>query len=73
MKGKYTNRLRVLRAEHDVTQEDLARRVGMKLTHYWRIEHGYREPTEAERAKLAKTLHTTQAALWPDLQEERAS
>lgn len=63
MKGKASNRLRVLRAERDVTQEDLALRVRMKLTHYWRIENGYREPTSEERARLARALRVAEDAL----------
>lgn len=60
---KATNRLRVLRAERDVTQMDLALKVGLPQSRYWRIENGYDQPTDAERARLAKALHVQEAEL----------
>ncbi len=58
-----TNRLRVLRAERVISQADLALRAGMKQTHYWRIENGYIEPSDAERARLAKALRINESDL----------
>lgn len=46
-------RLRVARAERRINQFDTAEAVGMGRDRYWRIENGYTEPTEEERAKLA--------------------
>jgi transcriptional regulator with XRE-family HTH domain len=56
---KLKNRLRVLRAERGVTQLDLAPRAGLSPSRYWRIEHGYDQPTAAERARLAKALRVS--------------
>jgi transcriptional regulator with XRE-family HTH domain len=53
---KQANRLRVLRAEREVTQMDLALKAGLSQSRYWRIENGYEQPTTTERAKLAKAL-----------------
>jgi transcriptional regulator with XRE-family HTH domain len=71
---KYGNRLRVLRAEVDVTQMDLAIKAGISLSRYWRIESGYEQPTDAERARLAKALRVERSALGFDpATEVRAS
>lgn len=56
---KQRNRLRVLRAECDVSQMDLAIKVGISQSRYWRIESGYESPTDTERARLAKALRVT--------------
>lgn len=58
-----TNRLRVLRAERDVTQMELARKLGWHVTNYWRLENGYREPTAKELTQLAKLLKVPEEAL----------
>ena len=60
---KQANRLRVARAERGVTQIDLALKAGLSLSRYWRIENGYEQPTDTERAKLAKALRVDEAAL----------
>lgn len=73
VKSKPTNRLRVLRAERDVTQMDLALKAGMGLTRYWKIETGYIEPSETERARLAKALRVDESDLGFPLQAARAS
>jgi transcriptional regulator with XRE-family HTH domain len=56
---KATNRLRVLRAERDITQMDLSRKAGLELTRYWRIENGYATPNDAELRSLARVLKAT--------------
>ena len=66
MSGQKRNRLRVLRAELDITQMDVARKAGIQLTRYWRIENGYDQPSETERAKLAKALRVAPEALGLD-------
>lgn len=60
---KQANRLRVLRAERGVTQIDLALKAGLSLSRYWRIENGYEQPTDTERARLAKALRVDDVAL----------
>jgi transcriptional regulator with XRE-family HTH domain len=69
MVGKSRNRLRVLRAEREISQDDLAIRAGVSRNRYWRIEKGYDPPTESERSKLAKALRVDESALgFPDQQ-----
>lgn len=60
---KQPNRLKVLRAERDITQMDLALKIDMSRDRYWRIENGYEEPTDAERVQLAKALKVAEADL----------
>jgi DNA-binding XRE family transcriptional regulator len=54
--AKKGNRLRVLRAERDVTQMDLAQQAAISHNRYWRIENGYEQPTADECKSLAKVL-----------------
>ena len=63
MNRKATNRLRVIRADRQVTQMDLARKTGIGLSRYWRIEHGYDKPKAREVEKLAKALQVEAADL----------
>lgn len=49
-----SNRLRVLRAEFDLSQMDVADALGCGHNRYWRIENGYQEPGSDELKKLAK-------------------
>lgn len=56
MNRKHANRLKVLRAEHRITQMDLAQRLGMGRDRYWRIENGYETPTSDEAARMAKAF-----------------
>lgn len=63
---RYTNRLRVLRAETRTTQLDLAAKVGIHINRYWRIENGYLEPTPRERAALARALKADVAVAFPE-------
>ncbi len=60
---KTGNRLRVLRAEVDITQVDLARRTAIQAMRYWKIENGYLEPTADECKSLAKALRVKVEAL----------
>jgi transcriptional regulator with XRE-family HTH domain len=69
-------RLRVLRADRELTQSQLARRAGLNVTRYWQIENGEGlPPTKDERAAIAKVLGITpQAIAWPEhLQSAQAS
>lgn len=71
---KNGNRLRVLRAEKGVTQIDLALKAGIALSRYWRIENGYEQPTDSERARLAKALRVQgEAALGFGMPTAKAS
>ena len=58
-----TRRLKVLRAERDMTQRDVASAAGMPMLRYWEIENGHRVPTSIERRRIAKALGSTVAAL----------
>lgn len=61
--GVKRNRLKVLRAECEISQMDLALTVGLSRDRYWRIENGYDDPSESERRKLATALRVEEAAL----------
>jgi transcriptional regulator with XRE-family HTH domain len=67
-----TNKLRVRRAELDVTQHDVAQRIGIHRDRFWRIENGYTDPTSDEIAALARVLDTTPAELFPGLGDQQA-
>jgi transcriptional regulator with XRE-family HTH domain len=60
-----TRRFRVRRATWGLTQQDAARRAGLSLNRYWRIEQGITEPTENERLRLADALRTPVGKLFP--------
>ena len=61
-----TNRLRILRAERQWTQDDTARRMGyISRFRYWQIENEETTPTTRERAKLAKIFRCTDADIFP--------
>ena len=64
------NRLKVLRAECEISQLDLALKVGLSRDRYWRIENGYDDPRHEELRKLAKALRVEEAALGFDLPTE---
>lgn len=61
------NRLRVRRAELDVTQFEIARKVGFDTSKLSRIENGILDPTPDDVAKLAKALNAKPAELFPAL------
>lgn len=67
--------LRVLRAEHDITQIKLARKAGLNVTRYWQIENGAGLPsTTDEREAIAAALDVKPAAVaWPEPEKARAS
>ncbi len=65
MKGP-KNRLRVLRAEKEVSQLDIAMKAGLKEYRYWRIENRYVIPTDGERAAIAKALKVTVVDVFPE-------
>jgi len=59
------NRLRLLRAEHRLSQYAAAVAAGVSHNRYWRIENGYTEPTDAERAKLAGVFGVSVSRAFP--------
>ena len=65
------NRLRVRRAELDITQFQVAKKIGLDHSKLSRIENGYQDPTPDEIAALARVLDTTPAKLFPTLAEQR--
>lgn len=56
-------RLRALRAGVGLSQRGIAATTGISESRYWRIENSYDEPTDTERAKLAKALRVNEDAL----------
>ena len=64
--------LKALRATVGLSQLAVAERMGIPEKRYWRIENGYDDPSDAERARLAKTLKVDESAL-PWQQEAKAS
>lgn len=57
-------RIKELRARFDLTQEDLARKVGVRRETIHFIEKGNYNPSIKLAYKIAKTLHTTIDALF---------
>lgn len=66
-----TKRLRMARTETDLSQLDVSQRTGMSYRRYWEIENGYRVASDAERARIAKTLKVSESVLF-DMPEESA-
>lgn len=62
---KTPNRLRVFRAEYDLTQWDAAQAIGCTQSHYWAIENGRTVPTDEEKARIAKLFRSTIADVFP--------
>lgn len=60
---KDANRLRMLRAEHQISQLEAARQMGTHQLRWWRIEHGYADPTPEECKLIAKILKVKVADL----------
>jgi len=60
-----TNRLRVARAEHRLSQMQTASAAQIGFNRYWRIENGYTDPTPEEREALAQALSATVDQLFP--------
>jgi transcriptional regulator with XRE-family HTH domain len=60
------NRLRVLRAEHRLTQMAVARRIRIGTYRYWQIENGYAQATSDERAALAKVFKVNPQEVFPE-------
>ena len=65
MKGP-KNRLKVLRADKNLSQLDLATKTRIKEYRYWRIENGYIVPTDDERDALARALKVAVVDVFPE-------
>lgn len=52
-------RIRELREDHDLTQAELARQLGMKQPQYFRYEQGYRDLPTDILIRLADLYHTS--------------
>lgn len=59
-------RLRVLRAEHELSQMDTAAKAKIGLYRYWQIENGYADATEDERAAIAKVFKAAPEDVFPE-------
>lgn len=65
-----TNRLKILRLEHQWTQADVAKKMGLPSKFpFWQIENDERLPTFKERAKLAKIFGVHESEVFPALVE----
>ena len=60
------NRLRVWRADRRIIQIDLANRTKINVARLSEIENGYRQPTDAQKKKLARALKVTVSELFPE-------
>lgn len=65
IKKKFGERLRKLRLEQKLTQEQLAEKSGMHFTYIGQIERGIRNPSLINLFKLAKALKVPASELFP--------
>jgi DNA-binding XRE family transcriptional regulator len=75
MAKRHARLLRVLRAEQDITQTQLAAKAGIAPFRYWQIEHSQGAPMRpSEHLAIAKALgvHETEIA-WTDALKAKAS
>ena len=56
---KLAERLLLLRKEHNLTQEDAAKELGISMKSYCRYEKNEREPTAPVLAEMAKFYHVS--------------
>jgi len=63
----FGQRLRELRAEHGVSQDDLSRRTDVHSTAIGRLERGSREPRLSTILRLARGLNVEPGKLLDDL------
>jgi transcriptional regulator with XRE-family HTH domain len=61
------NRLRVRRAELDITQGKAAKRAGMGRYRFWQIENGEGpDPSDDEQKAIARVLKSAKTELFPE-------
>lgn len=65
IKKKFGQRLRELRQQKKLTQEDLADKAGMHFTYIGQIERGIRNPSLVNLYKLSKALKVSAGKLLP--------
>lgn len=63
------NTLRVRRAEKRLTQWQTAQRLGVSQSRVYQIESGQVDPTEEERAALAKLFDVPESVIFPSSSE----
>lgn len=71
-KTQRPNRLRVLRAEHGLTQWDTAEAAGLTPNRYWLIEHGRTQPSADELARIAAVFGVSVRKAFPALKPTTA-
>lgn len=64
-KKPVTNRLRILRAEHGITQLEAALATDIGTTRYWKIENDYATATPRERQALRRLFRVTDVEMFP--------
>jgi transcriptional regulator with XRE-family HTH domain len=52
----FRNNLKMLRAALPISQLDLAIRIPMSSSRYWRIENGYEVPNDVQQRQIARAL-----------------
>lgn len=62
--------LKQLRVAHDLTQEEMAERMGVKRVRYQNVESGYRAGTIDFWQKLQKAFNISDADMWRLLQQQ---
>lgn len=62
---KFGQKMQKVRQSHDITQEELAARLGMHRTYIGLIERGERNPTIRTLYKIAKALKVPASELLP--------
>lgn len=60
------NELKFLRARRDLSQYDAAAAVGISVNRFWRIEHGYTSPTDAEVEAIVKFFGVRRRTIFED-------
>jgi transcriptional regulator with XRE-family HTH domain len=64
-----TKRLRVIRAERNLTQMKVAFRAKIHINHYWRIENGWTHPSPDEQERIAKVFDLPVSDVFPTKSE----
>ncbi len=65
MRKQLVNRMKVLRAEHGMTQIELAKKVKIHVTRISQIETGAMDPTPKECRRIARALGSDVASTFP--------
>jgi len=65
VRKEFGKKLRKLREERELTQEDLAEEAGMHFTYIGQIERGLRNPSLVNLHKIAKALKVKSSEILP--------